>query len=91
MEGFGIVFIEAAACGAKIIAGNVDGSVDALLNGKLGTLVNPEDIAAIEMAIEENLNSKTDPKQIQDRCLTNFGYQQYLKRIKELINNGNYA
>ena len=91
MEGFGIVFIEAAACGAKIIGGNVDGSVDALLNGKLGTLVNPEDIDAIEIAIEENLNSKIDPKQIQDRCLTNFGYQQYLKRFKELINNGSYA
>ena len=85
MEGFGIVFIEAAACGAKIIAGNRDGSVDALLNGKLGTLVNAEDIDAIAIAIEENLNSNINPKQIQDRCLANFSYQQYLKKIKELI------
>ena len=85
MEGFGIVFIEAAACGAKIIAGNVDGSVDALLNGELGTLINPEDVDAITQAIEENLNRKIDPKQIQDCCMANFSYEQYLKRIKELI------
>lgn len=85
MEGFGIVFIEAAACGAKIIAGNADGSVDALLGGKLGTLVNPLAIEELTLAIEKNLNSKTDPKLIQDRCMANFGYEHYLKKIKELI------
>jgi phosphatidylinositol alpha-1,6-mannosyltransferase len=86
MEGFGIVFIEAAACGAKIIAGNVDGSVDALLNGKLGTLVNPTDVSAIALAIEETLNSNYHPQLVQEICLANFGYGQYLKNTKELIN-----
>ena len=41
-EGFGIVFIEAMYYGLPVIAGNMDGSVDALLNGELGQLVNPD-------------------------------------------------
>ena len=40
-EGFGIVFIEAMCIGLPVIAGNKDGSVDALCNGKLGILVDP--------------------------------------------------
>lgn len=40
-EGFGIVFIEAMYYGLVTIAGNTDGSVDAVLNGQLGLLVNP--------------------------------------------------
>ena len=40
-EGFGIVFVEAAACGLPVVAGNADGSVDALADGALGRLVDP--------------------------------------------------
>ncbi|MBK8091114.1 MAG: glycosyltransferase family 4 protein [Verrucomicrobiaceae bacterium] len=40
-EGFGIVFLEAMATGKPVIAGNVDGSVDALDHGRLGALVDP--------------------------------------------------
>ena len=32
-EGFGIVFLEALSCGIPVIAGNTDGSKDALMNG----------------------------------------------------------
>ena len=50
-EGFGIVFLEALSCGKPVLAGNKDGSVDALLNGKLGTLVDPDDPAEIAEAL----------------------------------------
>ncbi|HTM99047.1 MAG TPA: glycosyltransferase family 4 protein [Pedobacter sp.] len=85
MEGFGIVFIEAAACGAQVIGGNNDGSTDALLSGKLGTLVNPGNVTEIAMAIEKNLVSKRDPSAIQRLCIANFGYAQYVEQIKKLI------
>jgi glycosyltransferase involved in cell wall biosynthesis len=41
-EGFGIVFLEALACGCPVVAGNRDGSVDALADGALGRLVDPD-------------------------------------------------
>ena len=75
-EGFGLVFIEAAACGSKIIAGNLDGSRDALLNGKLGTLVDPIDREKIKEAILLNLANRQNEnfgKAIQSLCLGLFG------------------
>jgi glycosyltransferase involved in cell wall biosynthesis len=46
-EGFGIVFLEAMACGTPVLAGNADGSVDALDAGRLGKLVNPTSVPEI--------------------------------------------
>ena len=56
-EGFGIVLIEAAACGIPIVGSSADGSRDALLDGRLGRVVDPnkpdELIGAITSAIGE--------------------------------------
>lgn len=54
-EGFGIVFLEALACGIPVIGSKVDGSREALLNGQLGTLVDPRDPAEICAAILQGL------------------------------------
>jgi glycosyltransferase involved in cell wall biosynthesis len=40
-EGFGIVLLEAAACGVPVIGSLADGSREALLDGALGRLVDP--------------------------------------------------
>ena len=42
-EGFGMVFIEANACGKPVIGGNTGGAVDAIIDGETGFLVNPTD------------------------------------------------
>ena len=42
-EGFGFVFLEAAACGVPVLGGRVDGSRDALRDGLLGAAVDPRD------------------------------------------------
>ena len=54
-EGFGIVYLEAMACGCPVVAGNRDGSVDALADGELGRLVDPDDPAALLEAIHASL------------------------------------
>jgi asparagine synthase (glutamine-hydrolysing) len=40
-EGFGIVFLEALACGIPVLGSCVDGGREALLDGQLGELVDP--------------------------------------------------
>ena len=54
-EGFGFVFLEAMACGVPAIASKLDGGREALLDGKLGMLVDPTNPAEIRAAILETL------------------------------------
>ena len=51
-EGFGLVFLEANACGLPVIAGKAGGSVDAVTHDLNGLLVDGDDPAAIATAIE---------------------------------------
>jgi phosphatidylinositol alpha-1,6-mannosyltransferase len=51
-EGFGLVFLEANACGVPVIAGRAGGSVDAVADGVNGLVVDGEDVSAIAAAVE---------------------------------------
>ena len=51
VEGFGIVFVEAGACGIPVIGGRSGGIEDAIHHGKTGLLVEPGDQAALVAAI----------------------------------------
>jgi phosphatidylinositol alpha-1,6-mannosyltransferase len=57
-EGFGIVCLEAAACGIPVVAGRSGGLPDAVQDGVTGTLVDPLDPGAAAAAIVALL---TDP------------------------------
>lgn len=50
-EGFGIVILEAGACGKPVVAGRSGGLVDAVEDGVTGILVDPEDPAAVAEAL----------------------------------------
>ena len=50
-EGFGIVYLEAAAYGKPVVAGNVGGALDAVVDGETGLLVDPLDSSAVAEAI----------------------------------------
>ena len=63
-EGFGIVFLQAMATGVPVIAGNKDGSRDALCDGALGTLVDPENCEELASAI---LTALDNPARTGDR------------------------
>jgi glycosyltransferase involved in cell wall biosynthesis len=92
-EGFGIVFVEAAACGCKIIAGNQDGSTDALMGGDLGTLVDPESVVEIKQAIITNLEMAKLPGrslEIQQKALLAFHYKYYQIKVERLLLNPVY-
>ena len=84
-EGFGIVFIEAMYYGKPVIAGNKDGSVDALCNGKLGLLVDPDSKEEITAAIKKVISNKAAYIPRQQDVLEKFGYPVYKENMKRII------
>lgn len=51
VEGFGMVFIDAAACGKPVIAGRSGGAVHAVHDGVNGILVEPGDVDGLQQAL----------------------------------------
>jgi phosphatidylinositol alpha-1,6-mannosyltransferase len=57
-EGFGVVFLEAQACGVPVVAGRSGGSREALVDGQTGVLVDGRDREAIAAALIGLLNDE---------------------------------
>ena len=57
-EGFGIVYLEAAACGLRVVGGVGGGSADAVPDERVGVLVDPSDQAALVAAIAGQLAAR---------------------------------
>jgi phosphatidylinositol alpha-1,6-mannosyltransferase len=75
-EGFGIVFLEAAAAGLPVIAGNRDGSADALADGRIGRLVDPSSQEEIIDAVLEALQARgtANPAEVERFSFENFSH-----------------
>lgn len=84
-EGFGISFIEAAACGTPVLGGNKDGSLDAIKIGITGEVCNPTDALEIAATIKKMLYSYKNPLLIQENALKNYSFTLYHKRIVNLL------
>ena len=89
-EGFGIVFLEALACGVPVIAGNRDGSADALLDGRLGLLVDPDDTGQLETAVCSILEGTADaalrdPAHLRQEMLVHYGFDQFSATSKTIV------
>jgi phosphatidylinositol alpha-1,6-mannosyltransferase len=54
-EGFGLVYLEAAACAKPVVASALAGCRDAVVDGSTGLLVPPGDVRALAAAIERLL------------------------------------
>ena len=87
VEGFGIVFLEAAACELPIIAGNSGGIPDAVSDRENGILVSPTDIEEIAQAMEEIIinpeQSHLYGKTGRERVISNFSWPHAAKRVME--------
>jgi phosphatidyl-myo-inositol dimannoside synthase len=89
-EGFGIVFLEAMACGTPVIAGNRDGSVDALDGGRLGLLVEPMNVDAISRGICSLLLKQGpelwfDRGRLREAVIDKFGQDAFRERLKTAL------
>jgi phosphatidylinositol alpha-1,6-mannosyltransferase len=89
-EGFGIVFIEALACGLPVLCGNADGSVDAIRNGELGKAIDPDDNKELERQVAEYLTHPLTVEQryyLQKNCLQYFSEESYINNLQQLLDN----
>lgn len=89
-EGFGIVFLEAMASGTPVLGGNQDGTVDALSDGALGALVDPEDPEALADELHRLLQGMGppawfEPNTLRDACLSHHGRAAFAARIANAL------
>ena len=81
-EGFGFVFLEAMASGLPTIASKHDGGREALLHGKLGTLVDPSNAAELHAAIADALQHRE--RRIPEG-LDYFAFPRFVERVHAII------
>jgi glycosyltransferase involved in cell wall biosynthesis len=90
-EGFGIVYLEALACGKTVLAGNKDGSRDALGGGELGLLVDPDDTAEIAAEIIRVLRREHwrqeifNPELLRRRVIELFGFEAFKRAVADIL------
>jgi len=92
-EGFGIVYLEALACGKPTLGGNQDGAIDALCHGELGALVNPDDVGEIAQTLIQILQGTYPnpliykPEALRQKVIETFGFERFTKNLAEIIKN----
>ncbi|MHC0062231.1 glycosyltransferase family 4 protein [Nostoc sp. UIC 10890] len=86
-EGFGIVYLEAMACGVPVLSGDDDGSADPLQDGKLGWRVphrSPDAVAAACIEMLQGDDQRCDGKWLREQAIALFGidaFQQHLQKM----------
>jgi glycosyltransferase involved in cell wall biosynthesis len=91
-EGFGFVSLEAMVCGMPTIGSKLDGGCEALRDGQLGLLVDPEQPLELETAILQALAQKIRqiPPGLEYFDINSFRQQvfEFVDRAFEEGNNG---
>ncbi|MBI4882673.1 MAG: glycosyltransferase family 4 protein [Actinobacteria bacterium] len=85
-EGFGIVFLEAAACAVPQVAGDSGGAAEAVDDGRTGIVVrDPEDPQAVAAAFQQLLDDPARAAAMgaaaRDRAVREFAYDVLARRL----------
>ncbi len=91
-EGFGIVYLEALACGKPVLGGNQDGAVDALCCGELGALVNPDSVEEITQTLIQILQKKYSnglmyqSEALRQHVIEKYGFERFRQSLVHHLN-----
>ncbi|OGL72985.1 hypothetical protein A3E39_02505 [Candidatus Uhrbacteria bacterium RIFCSPHIGHO2_12_FULL_60_25] len=89
VEGFGIAYLEAAAHGLPVIAGRSGGAKEAVVDGKTGMLVrpnDPDDVArALASLFEDPVRRGRMGEAGRARALSDFRWEDRWKRLMDNI------
>ena len=88
-ESFGIVYIEANACGKPVIGGKSGGVEDAVIDGVTGLLVDPENIEEIAQTIIRLLTDREYARKLGEngrrRVENELNWKTTGKKIEEVL------
>jgi phosphatidylinositol alpha-1,6-mannosyltransferase len=82
VEGFGIVALEAGSCGLPVVASNIQGLRDAVINGKTGYLVEEGDVDGFVGRITD---MNLDKDQIRKIVNSTFDWAKIYKRYHDVF------
>ena len=84
-EGYGIVFVEAAACGVPSIAGRSGGSHEAVVDGETGFVVDPHDAGGVRAALDRLLGDDALRERLgaaaRKRAVEELAYDRQVERL----------
>jgi phosphatidylinositol alpha-1,6-mannosyltransferase len=93
-EGFGLVFLEAAAAGKPSVSGTAGGTGSAIVDGVTGLRVDGDRIEAIAAALERVLSDSEEARRMgsngRSRVLENFTHQRRVEQLRALALRGRY-
>jgi phosphatidylinositol alpha-1,6-mannosyltransferase len=88
VEGFGMVFLEANACGVPVIGGNSGGVPEAIAHGVSGYLVNPYDVTDLTWRILALLGNRTLARQMgasgRQWAQSKFSWERSARQVQTL-------
>lgn len=96
-EGFGIVYLEAMACGIPVLSGDADGSADPLQDGRLGWRVPHRSVEATAQACLEILgeldkrrrgeahDQRCDGDWLRQQALEQFDKPAFTRQLQSLL------
>ena len=85
-EGFGIVFVEAAACGIAQVAGSSGGAAEAVADGETGLVIDqPDDVQAVAAAfatlLDDPMRRRAMGEASRKRAVAEFSYDVLAERL----------
>lgn len=81
-EGFGIVYLESAACGVPVLGSTLDASAEVIRAAEIGEAVNPKNAGELKSAILRMLKS---PIKGPFAKLAVFGREAFREKVKSLL------
>jgi phosphatidyl-myo-inositol dimannoside synthase len=81
-EGFGFVFLEAMASGVPVVGSKTDGGREALLDGRLGLLVDPDNGEELRDAV---LTSLAKGERVIPENLEYFSFERFAERSQAIL------
>lgn len=85
VEGFGIVYLEAAWYGVPSLAGIEGGAADAVIDGKTGLLCDGADITSVAAALDQLLGDHELRKQLGENAARHASEQTWPHKIENFL------